>query len=126
MIHSDSFLHVSQVTHSYRPCIYILCKEGKTIASASFLFEAMNFVALQYFGAKVFPGCVGFDHSDAFLTAVNNVWPSSGWYTCWPHVARKVNDGWYLRIVRDTLATHGHYRITITIYARESRCCAGP
>ena len=95
----------NKIVHSYRPCVYMFCKQQETRESVRMLCDATDFLARSRFGVGLKPGTVNMDHSCGFRQGVLDVWPDAGILTCWPHLKRKVGQGEYLSTTHDFYET---------------------
>ena len=70
----------TKVTHSYRPLVYMLCKQQETQESVQLLCDALDWVALEYFGRLLQPGVALMDHSNGFRNGILRTWNDIGAY----------------------------------------------
>ena len=66
--------------HSYRPLVYMFVKQEESTESVQLLCDALDWLALTYYGSRLTPGVVVMDHSDGFRSGVLRTWPETGPY----------------------------------------------
>lgn len=67
-----------KITHSYRPLVYMFCKQQESSESSKLICDALKFVSIQFFGHTLKPGVVGMDHSDGFMNGVESAFDDAG------------------------------------------------
>ena len=110
-----------QLSHSYRPLVYMFVKQQETTESVKMLCEALDLMAYTRYGVFLKPGTVNMDHSNGFRQGVLDVWPDTGTYSM-EHIiciSRRI-----MRIsgISCDLICIASYRIRITTI---SRCITG-
>lgn len=86
--HSNEFdKKKGKIVHSFRPLVYLFTRNQESKSCVRYALNAMNSVALKFFGSTLHPGATCSDHGSGIMSGLKNVFPDADLMGCWPHIA---------------------------------------
>jgi hypothetical protein len=99
-LHFDA--HHVRLSTTFLPLVYLMCKQvetgsATTLGSAHMLLDSLNAACEKAFGRRLEPGAGMSDHCAAYRNAYARAFPAMPFGQCYPHIARKLGEGEYVK-----------------------------